>query len=104
MSQTYVGFVHWAPGTPTAEQIERARKQDWGTVQEMQAKIRQLASTVPPTCKLIGRWQLVSRAPGEPIGVQVVEVESVADLQFINTYYAGWFLVDWRPAASPLQD
>ena len=30
----------------------------------------------------------------------VVEEESFADLQHINTYYGGWLLFDWHPTAT----
>ena len=61
---------------------------------EFMAKVRAFPSQLPSTCKLIGSWAVTG---GQTPGVTVVEAESFDDLQFINTYYAGWLEYDWHP-------
>tara|TARA_B100000809_G_scaffold260832_1_gene308504 strand:- start:5461 stop:5595 length:135 start_codon:yes stop_codon:yes gene_type:complete len=34
------------------------------------------------------------------LGVMGVEVSSFSDIQFINTYYAGWLNFNWHPAST----
>jgi len=61
---------------------------------EMRKKVTAFPSALPDTCKLIGSWNV---SGGEAPGVMVVEADSFSDIQFINTYYAGWLNFDWHP-------
>jgi hypothetical protein len=91
MATTFVGFYRQLG--PIETEIEAVRKT--GAIhEEFTAKIRELPSKLPPTCKLIGSWNI---SGGQVPGVMVVEAESYADLQFINSHYFGWLVIDWHP-------
>ena len=34
------------------------------------------------------------------LGVMVVEASNFSDIQFINTYHAGWLNFDWHPTST----
>jgi hypothetical protein len=68
---------------------------------DMAKKVNGFPASLPSTCKLIGSWAV---SGGEAPGVMVAEVESFADLQHVNVYYAGWLLFDWHPVQSVPRD
>ncbi len=92
MATTYVGFYR-----PVSPEVIAASQRETGTLPPaMLAKVRAFPASLPPTCKLIGSWAI---SGGQEPGVMVAEVESIADLQHVNTYYAGWLNFDWHPTA-----
>jgi hypothetical protein len=68
---------------------------------QMLKKVNEFAKGLPPTCKLLGSWVI---SGGVAPSVLVVEAESYADLQHINTYYSGWLQFDWHPAMPQRRD
>ena len=91
MAITFVGY--YRPTSFTDADVKTFR--ETGTFPpEFMAKVRAFPSQLPSTCKLIGSWAVMG---GQAPGVTVVEAESYDDLQFIDTYYAGWLEYDWHP-------
>ena len=93
MSMTFAGLVRWSPGVPTAADTEEMR-QTGQPPAALVAKVRALPKNLPPTAKLVTSHQI---ANDDLISVLVVEVESVADLRWITSYYGGWFQISWNP-------
>ena len=91
MAITFVGFISLVGQT---DADVRGLRETGGLPQELTAKVRDLPSKLPPTCKLVGSRTFTG---GETLGVMVVEAESFDDLQFINSYYNGWLQFDWHP-------
>jgi hypothetical protein len=91
MAITFVGFYRQVG--PTDADIEGVRPTG-AFAPNLVNKIREFPSTLPTTCKLIGSWGV---SGGQAPAVMVVEAESFADLQFINSYYVGWLQCDWHP-------
>lgn len=89
MATTYVGFWTPAPDYPGWASL----RETGSAPAEVTEKRNKFPSSLPPTCKIIGSWALFGPGPH----VIVVETESVADLMFIQNYYAGWLVFDWRP-------
>ncbi len=97
MATTYVGFYRPDPSSPAAS----AFRDTGAPPPAFGKKVNEFAKSLPATCKLVGSWGVSgNQAPS----VIVVEAESYADLQHINTYYRGWLLFDWHPAAPPRRD
>lgn len=89
MATTYVGFF-----TPTPDSPSWASYRDTGQgPAEVIEKRNKFPASLPSTCKLLGSWAVFGPGPS----VIVVEAESIADLMFIQNYYAGWLIFDWRP-------
>lgn len=86
---TYIGYHSYPADSPTMA----ALRQTGALPPELASKANAFPASLPPTCKLIGSWAVLGPSPN----VLIVEVESVADLQHIGAYYAGWIEFDWHP-------
>ena len=98
MAITFVGFYRPAGGSSEAD-LTALRQTDspLEAFPEFGAKVRELPSKLPPTCKLVGSWAVTG---GQAPNVMVVEAESFDDLQFINSYYLGWLDFEWHPTTT----
>ncbi|MEO8541255.1 MAG: hypothetical protein ABI577_16055 [bacterium] len=88
MTTTYIGYQSVPPDWPWA-----ALRETGAPPPALMKKRNEFPTHLPKTCKLIGSWAVSGPAPN----VVVVEAESIADLQHIDNYYAGWVLFDWHP-------
>ncbi len=89
MTTTYIGYQSAPADTP----VWASLRETGGLPPALAKKVNEFPSKLPPTCKLVGSWAVGGAAPN----VVVVEAESMADLQHINSYYAGWVIFDWHP-------
>jgi hypothetical protein len=96
MAQAYVGLVRVANGTPLPRDIKAARRAGANVAPELQEKVMALPARLPATCKLVAAYTV-----GNPdlATFMIVEAESIADLQFIDGYYAGWLAIEWHPTS-----
>ena len=89
MTTTYIGYM----SAPTDSPIFASLRQTGAMPKELGQKVNAFPSSLPKTCKLVGSWAVLGPAPN----VVIVEAESIADLQHIDSYYAGWIIFDWHP-------
>ena len=97
MAFTFIGYFDVWNGTPLPSDVEHSRETGDLTVPAMREKIQGLPASLPSTCKLVGSW---SSGGGRAAGVMVVEAESFADLQAINSHYRGWLQFEWHPTTT----
>jgi len=91
MATTYIGYQSAPPDSP----VWASLRATGGMPPELAKKVNAFPGSLPPTCKLIGSWAVAGPSPN----VVVVEAESLADLQHIDAYYAGWVIFDWHPCS-----
>jgi hypothetical protein len=89
----FAGLVRWAAGAPTESDLAESR-QSGAPPAALAEKVRQLPKNLPSTAKLVVGYQVNSP---DLISVLIVEVESMADIQWLNSYYSGWFQISWHP-------
>ena len=92
MAITFIGYYRPIITGPDSE------SRRGGTIPtELRQKVHEFPSKLPATCKLIGSWEC---SGGVQPGCMIVEAESYADLQHINSYYSGWIGFDWHPTVT----
>ncbi len=96
MTTTYIGYQSAPADTPIWASLRDTGKLPAALAQ----KVNGFPASLPSTCKLIGSWAVPGNAPN----VVVVEAESMADLQHIDSYYAGWVIFDWHPCTPMPRD
>lgn len=89
MATTYIGYM----SAPADSPIYADLRNTGAPAPALLKKRNEFPKHLPKTCKLVGSWSVLGPAPN----VVVVEAESIADLQHIDTYYAGWVIFDWHP-------
>lgn len=93
MATTYVGLY----GQAALELVLESIRETGAPPEAFREKVRGFVDSLPGTCTLIGSWA----GDGKDIpGVMVVEAETWADLQHINSYYGGWLAFSWHPTAT----
>ena len=96
----YIGYYRANPQS-TEEAGQRARSGQPGPDPKLVQRVRELPDKLPASCTLLGSYAPMAGAvfaDQPPPGVTIVETDSVADLQFITQYYAGYLMYHWVPA------